>query len=455
MGRLSDLLKRKTPETSGKADGSVLASAFPDLADLDLQYDGTGNILEGRKRFAVGLDWETVQADAPVRDQAARGHRGGYRRGLHVRLGAQYGFASADRQHKRGSQALITTARSELLGERWAGAFRINEADRFWWVAAVRDGEIYEDVVLADEVSARTLLLDVLDAPDWTRIIAPADWKISGTEPARIEQAFSMRSGSTLRPVDGRGDLIQRVVILSLIGALGGGGYYYWTELKRQEAERAAELTRMRDEMVRVDPATYPWASATPLEDFVETCVREIEGALALPPGWRPGPITCTASGRAGAVTAEWGRDGGRFPWLLAATRAKGAPATLLEGGERAQSRRGVSFPERPDTGVDVPWTAADISDLLSSRLQTLGLTATLRPRVRSLTAEQRQELRAPVYNRHDLLIETSVGIEEYARLLSDVPALTPEALVYGVGTGTWSLTAKIYHPPILPLPPS
>jgi hypothetical protein len=454
MGRLSDLLKKRLGPDE-KSEGDVSASLFPDAPDLDLQYDGTGNVLHGRKRFAVGLDWETVRSDVPVREQAGRVHRGGYRRSLYARLGEQYGFASPDRQHKRGSQAMITTARSELLGERWAGAFKINEADRFWWVAAMRNGEIYEDVVLADEAEARSLLLDVLDAPDWTRIIAPADWKISGTEPARIEQAFSMRTGAALRPVDGRGDVIQRVVILSLIAALGGGGYYYWTDLKRQEADRAAELARMREDMVRIDPASYPWASATPLEDFVETCVREIESVLAMPPGWRPGPVTCTASGRSGAVTAEWGRDGGRFPWLLAASRATGAPALLLEGGERAQSRKRVSFPEGPDTGVDVPWPGADISELITSRLQTLGLKATLRPRVRTLTAEQRQELRTPVYNRHDLRIETSVGVEEYARLLSDVPALTPEALVYGVETGTWSLTAKIYHPPILPLPPS
>ena len=85
---------------------------------------------------------------------------------------------------------------------------------------------------------------------------------------------------------------------------------------------------------------------------------------------------------------------------------------------------------------------------------QTLGLDLTLRPRVRSLTTTQRTELRAPVYNRHDLSIETSVAIGEYARLLSDVPALVPEALIYGVESGTWTLTAKIYHPPILPLPP-
>ena len=39
---------------------------------------------------------------------------------------------------------------------------------------------------------------------------------------------------------------------------------------------------------------------------------------------------------------------------------------------------------------------------------------------------------------------------EEDAR----VEALVPEALIYGVESGTWTLTAKIYHPPILPLPP-
>ena len=70
------------------------------------------------------------------------------------------------------------------------------------------------------------------------------------------------------------------------------------------------------------------------------------------------------------------------------------------------------------------------MSDVLLSRFQTLGLDLTLRPRTRSLTATQRAELTAPVYNRHDLSVETSVAIEEYARLLSDVPGLAPEALI-------------------------
>ena len=65
----------------------------------------------------------------------------------------------------------------------------------------------------------------------------------------------------------------------------------------------------------------------------------------------------------------------------------------------------------------------------------------------------QQQEIQVPVYNHHDLKFETSIAVSEYATLLSDVPGLVPEALVYGVDTGVWTLTAKIYHPPILPIP--
>ncbi|MCA9773492.1 MAG: type 4b pilus protein PilO2, partial [Myxococcales bacterium] len=453
MGRLSGLLgglqrRDKAPAPPVQPDG-----ALPDAPALDLQYDGTGNVLCGRKRYAVGLDWEPAQPDEPVRVQAGRNRKGGHRRNLHVPFGAQIGFASQDRQQKRGSAALVTAGRSDLLGPRWAGAFRINEADRFWWVAAIRDGEVFEDAVVPDEVSARTLLLDMLDAPDWTRLMAPEDWQVSGTVPARIEQVFSLRGGAPLRPVDGRRDTVQRVVILSLIGTLAAGGYLFWSDLKRQEAEREAELAQMRDAMVRVDPRSHPWASAPPITGFVETCVQEIERTLFVLPGWLNGPITCTASGERGVVSTEWGRNGGRVTWLHAATAHLSDRVTLAEGGDRAYLRREVSF-SLPDGEIPLPWEAEAVSDLVLSRFQSLGLDLTLRPRVRSLTTTQRTELRAPVYNRHDLSIETSVAIGEYARLLSDVPALVPEALIYGVESGTWTLTAKIYHPPILPLPP-
>lgn len=427
---------------------------FPDVVGLDLQYDGTGNVQNGRKRFAVGLDWEPAQDGVRVRDQAERGRKGGYRRTLYAAYGAQLGFGSQDRQQRRGGVALVTAARSDLMGPRWAGAFRINEADRFWWVASVRDGEVFEDAVVADEASARNLLLEMLDAPGWTRIIAPEDWQVSGTDQARIEQAFSMRGGTPLRPVDGRRDTIQRAVILSLIGLIAGGGYLYWSELKRQEAERVAELARMRDAMVRVDPRTYPWAGAPDLVGFVRTCTREIDRTLFVVPGWLNGPIVCTSSGADGVVSTEWGRSGGRIPWLHAATRELDAPVTLLDGGGRAQLRREIGFEGSEVDGSVTPWAEGEVSQVLLSRFQTLGLGLTLRPRVRSLTTTQRSELRAPVYNRHDLSLETSVAIDEYARLLSDVPALVPEALIYDVEKGAWTLTAKIYHPPILPLPP-
>lgn len=453
MAGLNGLLERFSPRAKAAPAPVESGDAFLEVPHLDLQYDGTGNILNGRRKFAVGLDWEPEQAGETVRAQAGRGKSGGYRRSLYVPFGAQRGFASQDRQQRRGSLALVTCGRADLLGPRWAGAFRINDADRFWWVAAVRDGEVYEDAIVPDEASARTLLLDMLDAPDWSRLIAPPDWQVSGTVQGRIEQVFNLRSGPSLRPVDGRNDAIQRVVILSLIGLLAGGGYLLWSDLKRQETERAEELARMRDTLVRVDPRSYPWASAPPITAFIETCMRQIEQTLFVVPGWVNGPISCTAEGTQGVVATEWGRSGGRIPWLHAATAHLPERVTLLEGGGRARLRREILF-DTPEGELELPLTEAEVSDIVMSRFQTLGLDLTLRPRVRSVTTTQRAELRSPVYNRHDLSLETSVAIEEYARLLSDVPALAPEALIYAVDTGVWTLTAKIYHPPILPLPP-
>lgn len=452
MGRLSQLIRGR--RSQGAQTGADAPGALPDLPVQDFQYDATGNLLNGRRRYAVGLDWEPVQQDVPVRTLAERNSRGGYRRNLHVPFGNQIGFGSQDRQQRRGSPALVTSGRSDLLGPRWAGAFRINEADRFWWVAAVRDGEVYEDTIVADEASARTLLLEILDAPDWTRLLAPNDWQVSGTLPARIEQVFALRGGVPLRPTDSRADLIQRAVILSLIGLLAGGGYLYWSELKRQEAEQAAELERMRDAMVRVDPRSYPWAKSPAITAFVDDCVAEIGRTLFVAPGWGNGPIVCTADGADGVVSTEWVRENGRVSWLRAATAHLPEPITLADGGGRALLRREIVFTP-PDGEIRLPWTEAEVSDVLLSRFQTLGLDLTLRPRTRSLTATQRAELTAPVYNRHDLSVETSVAIEEYARLLSDVPGLAPEALIFAVESGTWTLTAKIYHPPILPLPPT
>jgi len=457
MGRLSDLLKKRQPDltsetTVGDEDGNGI---IPTCPVADIQYDGIGNLLVGRKRYAVGLEWEPIRPGETIKSQADRVQRSGYRRTLHARVGGQAGFASTDRQHRRGTMALISAARSGLLGPRWIGAFRVNEADRFWWVSATRDGEVYEDAILADEASARTLLMDALDAPDWTRIIAPTDWQVSGAVEARIEQVFDLKSGAFLRPVDGRREMIQRAVILSLIGAVSGGMYLYWADMQRQEAELAEEMRRARDVMVRVDPRSYPWATAVQIIPFVETCRLEIERSLFVVTGWSNEPIVCIADGSQGQVTTNWSRSGGRISWLRAATADLPEKVVLLEGGVKARLERLVSLPDTDSLDVSTPWTEAEVADIIQTRFQSLGLPINLRSRVRSLTTTQRQGLRSPVYNRHDLSLETSVAISEYARLLSDIPALVPEALIYSVEGGTWTLTAKIHHPPILPLPPS
>lgn len=437
-------------ETPGRQAGEPL----PETERLDLQYDGLGNILSGRRRYAVGLTWEPMQPGIPVKRQAERGDRSGYRRTLQAPFGGQVGFGSKDRLQRAGDPALITAARRDLLGERWVGAFRVSPADRFWWVAAMRDGEVYEDLLFPDEGSARLQLMEALDAPDWDTIIAPSEWQVGGAIEGRIEQAFSPERGVRLKLVDARRDLILRAVLIGLILAIAGGAFLLWSEMRRQEAERADELRRLREATVRVDPSTYPWARVPPVEAFVEACVKEISSTVRVVTGWQNGPLSCVLTPSGVRVTAEWVRDGGRISWLEAATADGPDRVRLLGDGGRAALERMVPMTVDRGATPDLPWEADRIGTVLTSRFQTLDLKVNLRPRVRSLNATQIRELRGPVFNRHDLSIETTVAVGEYARLLSDVPALVPEGLVYAVDEGAWTLTAKIYHPPILPPPP-
>lgn len=455
MGWAKKLLNRPSaigtqPEPRRRGSGDPL----PDADPLDLQYDGLGSILSGKRRYAVGLSWEPLQVGTPLKGQAERGDRSGYRRTLHAPFGTQVGFGSKDRQQRRGDPALVTAARRDLLGDSWVGAFRVSSTDRFWWVASMREGEVYEDVLFPDEASARLQLMEALDAPDWDTIIAPADWQIRDAVDGRIEQAFSLGGGSRLRPLDGKTDMIIRIVAIGGVLSIAGGSFYFWSEMKREEAERAEELRRMREATVRVDPSTYPWARAPLIEDFVDTCFDEIERIVYVVTGWGNGPLSCVLTPSGISVKAEWARNGGRISWLEAATSAGPGRVSLLADGERALLERQVETGPPPKEIPDSPWRADQIAEILQSRFQTLDLKVALRPRVRSLNATQLRELKAPVFNRHDLMIDTPVGVQEYARLLSDVPALVPEGLVYSLESGSWTLTAKIYHPPILPPPP-
>lgn len=447
------ILSRKKVQVQEKPD-SEPGAPFPNTPLSDLQYDGLGSFLSGRKRYAVGLSWEPLQSDVPVKRQAERGDRSGYRRTLYVPFGGQAGFASKERQNQRSDPVLITAARTELLGETWVGAFKVNESDRFWWVAAVRNGEVYEDSIYPDEASARTQLMEALDAPNWKTIVAPEDWQVFGSVEGRIEQVFDLNGGQRLLSVYKNRDLFIRIGVIGAFLVIVGGAFFLWMEMKKRAEEREAEIRRIQNSSIRFDPMKYPWANTIPIERFIDICLYELEKSVYVVPGWANVPLSCVLNGPNISLTTEWTRTGGRISWLRAATAAEFGDVRLVDKGNRAILERQVPIDVQMSSAPDTPWNQQIIENTLISRFQTLGLTVNLRPRVRTLTATQMSELRNPVFNRHDVLLDTTFGVKEYGQLLSDIPALVPEGLVYALDKGVWSLTAKIYHPPILPPSP-
>lgn len=447
----------RTPVRNRESGGPGGGKRTPAEAQ-DLEYDGQGNILIGRRRFAVGLSWEPLRTDMTLHEQASRMRRAGFVRDLVVRNGDQVGFGSSETLHRRSTPVLALNARRDLLGDTWVAAFRLSQTSDFHWVVAMRDGDVFEDSVLPNEAEARDILLENLDAPGWNRVIAPSDWAIEGSEEGGVERFFSLRGGPKLGVVNRRREILLRILALLVLSGLLAGAWYAWSEYQARERERERQLREAQSAAVRIDPMTHPWVRAPRPGPFIEACEIGFSRMVLKVPGWNQSVLSCAPSGDGVTIDVSWGRTpNGRFSWLMAAAGDGLIPVEprLDTGGNRAHARHAVPVSEQMHNDPFTTWIGSRIEQTLRPRFQTLGLPVLLQENARVVTRSEQERMTRPVYNHHVLTIETSVALQEYVDLLSDVPAIVPVQLEYDPSTLAWRLRINIHHPPILPLPPA
>ena len=412
-------------------------------AGAELVPAGTGRIRMGRRVAAAGLLWQPARPGMSVRDQAALAGRGSDELPLAAARGGgrQIGFASAKNGIAPGMIAGASMFNAEAVGETWLGAFRIGDGGGWWWIAAMRDGLVFEDLVCGDEDSAAAAFRGLLDAPDWGRLFAPAEWEIEGAADAPLAELVSLRSAARLRPLNRTSRFIA-LGSAALIAAAAAA--FVWSEYSDYRLEQA-QREALASASAAAPSAPAPWRSAPSLAAFVESCARAMDRLAIEPPGWELLPLNCSWFRSGATVDARWRRKRGRIPFLAAAVRSRtGLRPELERSGSFAAVSESVDIPAEPAPVGGRPWPAGTLERILTERFQSLGLDLKLASR----TADRRSPLRDALFGRTDLAIATSAALPEYARLLSDVPALVPESLSFDLKAGAWLLKARAFHRP-------
>lgn len=432
-----------------------LATLAADTVPAEFEIDEQGRLIEnGKKPYAVGLLWLPYDLDRKVSEQAADAGFGDDAPDLYVVVGdrEQIGFGYKYNGLKIGMPAAATLFSSDVLPGNWLAAFELpGDMGQSWWLVAWRDGQVYEDRVITDPNDAQSAFAALQEAPNWSAAICPVAWDIDGT----IDYSLGAVLGKRARPAKLKSTsqiraLLPIAIPVALLAVAAVAGFIVWQNI--QEQRRLDELERLRQERLRQQQQAEPVEVVPPWEGmplparFVDVCTREFEELLIVPAGWRIEPQTCTIDGDSIVVQTSWRREsGGRLAWFLATLRDAGYENfAVSEDLQRVTifAREPITEPG-PDRSIRA-LSATEVQERLMLRFDTLDLPLNMRL-VAPRAAPARQDGQ-PVWTHHEITFQESTSLEEYLKLISDIPARVPDELTYDVYSQQWRIVLRLYH---------
>lgn len=460
--KIKAMLSKKKAGDDDNRDNEVTASAVQTEEDLDeirtgrlvdLEFDQIQTLKIGKKSIVMGLVWITADPAKKIKEQATSLAKEDENFDLvcQHRMANQLGLAEKTAGIKLGMKAAASCFSEKTMGRNWIAAFRLIEGQEHFWVVSVRNGAVWEDQIISDEFTAKSLFLEELAAPDWQRKIAPDEWSLGGTKEYRLQDVIEISEGLPLKPVYPLKTYAPRIILASLLVGAGVGAYAFYQNYQENQKLIAQQLEQARKASVRVSPSDYPWFDTPELEEFFSLCIPEAPKMIKTIPNWQQSPIGCALDDKKElSIETAWQSTGGTQVWARAAFRPDEPQATFNPEGTAARLRRKIDM-DVVTEDLDPAWSEERIDRILGQRFQTTGVDIKVSKSVRKVSSSERGNMPKPVFNYHDLTLTTSAGLFEYARLFSDIPAIVPRTLVYEPNAGTWNLNFRIYHEAILP----
>ena len=405
---------------------------------------GPNRLRIGTATAVLGLLWMPERADIPLADQAAiaSGSGGDFDLYANYSRGRQIGFTSSHDLARPGMIAAATAFNSNRMGRAWLAAFRCGDPFGQWWIVAARDGRIFEDRICPEEPDAVETFHKMLEAPGWDRIVAPAGWGITSSIEGDISELVTLGAADRIRSISRRSMYILLGLAICAILAASALGWkaYKDFELARQWEEVEIEVMTMSQ------PVQAPWHDSPEIGDFLKACQLSMERLMLIPPGWELKSMSCVRSQQGGVVNASWSRRSGDAAFLEAMVGSlAGIPVEFGDGSLMAVARKPIAI-VTDTVRPQMSWPPTKLESTLRERFRAVGLHIELRHRkgrTPPRTGGQHAFSRAP---RFDLSISTLADLRDLASLLSGIPALVPEAVLFQPRSGSWKLTAKAYH---------
>lgn len=363
--------------------------------------------------------------------------------------GGRITFGSSALGHKKGHTPLAESLDSQILGETWVVAFRVDK--RYWWVCSSLNGTINDDTLVKDEARAKDMVQTNLRNIQDIKIFASPDLGIYNAQDAEIWDLIYGKP-APLRKIGFLKNNASRITVVLVTTTVVGGMLIFYQH--RMEALRQQEIAMQEAAARRVTilMEDYPWYSGYRVADFLKNCAGAFDKAHMMVIGWQPRPLSCTYDPKTKKISVNAGYDReplGRIGDLRAAYQGAPGNVSLDPAGSSAMYSEIWDASLTPEYFKVSPWDSAIIHSTILERFQNLDLAISLTspemPNVNPATID------SPVFFNHSAgIVTTGIPFEEVGAL-GDVPAMVPKDLVWNPAIDQWGLTFDIYHPPILP----
>lgn len=266
-----------------------------------------------RKKYATGLFWQPVASGFVARNYARNLSRSiNGKLNLFVDYRAMVGLGARQMGHRRGMHSAAAEIMDTMTEySSFLGVFR---AGQMYYLVAVRNGIILNDVLFDSEAAARAEYLRLAQIPDWSALFAPSAWSMPRAVERALSDVITGRAPAILRHISRIKMGLASVALLALF--VLGLIYIFRGPIAQMMSPRpqvstinpelAAEYKRRIDEKNKeldavfeiekkpaVEPLRMPYDYLPAPMARAETCYRAIGFLMQPVAGWNQTSAEC------------------------------------------------------------------------------------------------------------------------------------------------------------------
>jgi hypothetical protein len=268
-----------------------------------------------RKKYAVGLFWQPLPAAQNPRVYAKDLTKSVVEKyNLFAEYRAMVGLGARKFDHRVG----MPVAAAEVMDAfaEFSSFLAVFEISGKYWLCAVRNGIILEDILFDNDADARGEYFRLAAIPDWGAVFAPGDWGAPRAVEKHIEDIISGDVKCNLHPISHFFRDILSVVVL-MVFLLGLAWFFKdpisvmfskKPQVSEINAELAAEYKRQLEQknkeldekyQVKKESAPTQVAIVMPYDNLpdpaerAELCYRAVAFAMQQIAGWNQTSAEC------------------------------------------------------------------------------------------------------------------------------------------------------------------